>query len=74
METLGSGALRTSEPVWSRDGGELFYRNRRGYMVAVRVETESGFSARETTTLFADTGSSGTVCVASTELKRLLAK
>jgi serine/threonine-protein kinase len=44
-----------SEPAWSRDGRELFYRNRRGYMVAVRVETESGFSTRETTTLFADT-------------------
>ena len=44
-----------SEPAWSRDGRELFYRNARGYMVAVRVETESGFTARETTTLFADT-------------------
>jgi serine/threonine-protein kinase len=44
-----------TEPAWSRDGRELFYRNPRGYMVAVRVETESGFSARETTTLFADT-------------------
>ena len=41
-----------SEPLWSRDGRELFYRNQPGKMVAVRVETESGFS---TTTLFADT-------------------
>ena len=44
-----------SEPVWSRDGRELFYRNRRGYLVAVRVETASGFATRETTTLFPDT-------------------
>ena len=49
--SVGGGA----EAVWSRDGRELFYRNRRGYMVAVRVETASAFSAGETTTLFADT-------------------
>jgi serine/threonine-protein kinase len=44
-----------SEPAWSRDGRELFYRDRQGHMAAVRVETESRFATRETTTLFADT-------------------
>ena len=44
-----------AEPAWSRDGRELFYRNRRGHMVAVRVETERRFSTGESTTLFADT-------------------
>ena len=44
-----------SEPAWSRDGRELFYRDPNGNMVAVRVETESGFSVRGSTTLFADT-------------------
>ncbi len=40
------------EPVWSRDGRELFYRNREGAMVAVRVNTVGGFSVGPATTLF----------------------
>jgi eukaryotic-like serine/threonine-protein kinase len=41
-----------SEPVWARRGGELFYRNGRGEMVSVRVETSPTFAAVERTVLF----------------------
>ena len=44
-----------AEPVWSRDGRELFYRDRNGRMVAVRVETGAAFSVGAATPLFADT-------------------
>ena len=41
-----------SEPVWSRDGRELFYRNGKEEMVSVRVETGANFSIGATTALF----------------------
>jgi serine/threonine-protein kinase len=44
-----------TEPVWSRGGGELFYRNGQGDMVAVRVETEPTFSPGPTSVLFSAT-------------------
>ena len=40
-----------TEPVWSRDGGELFYRNG-AQMWVVEVETESGFTVERPTLLF----------------------
>lgn len=43
-----------SEPVWSRDGRELFFRSARRELVAVRVQTDSTFSAGATTVLFPD--------------------
>jgi serine/threonine-protein kinase len=43
------------EPVWSRDGRELFYRSGKGEMVSVRVETEKAFAIGATTVLFPDT-------------------
>lgn len=48
--SVGGGA----EPVWSRDGRELFYRNAKGSMMAVRVETTPSFSLREAAALFPD--------------------
>jgi serine/threonine-protein kinase len=44
-----------TEPVWSRRGGELFYRSGQGDMVALRVETEAAFSAGPTSALFSAT-------------------
>jgi hypothetical protein len=41
-----------TEPSWSRDGRELFYRSGRGDMVAVRVETETEFSIGPSSVLF----------------------
>jgi serine/threonine-protein kinase len=41
------------EPVWSRDGRELFYRNGKDELVSVRVETEGAFSMGTTSVLFA---------------------
>jgi Tol biopolymer transport system component len=41
------------EPVWARNGGELFYRND-DKMMAVSVETEPTFSAAKPRVLFAD--------------------
>jgi serine/threonine-protein kinase len=46
--STGGGA----EPVWSRDGRELFYRSSGGELVAVAVETEPTFSAGARTVLF----------------------
>jgi serine/threonine-protein kinase len=43
-----------SEPTWSRDGRELFYRSGAREMVALRVETEGRFSTGATTVLFSD--------------------
>jgi serine/threonine-protein kinase len=40
------------EPLWSRGGDELFYRNEAGDMVAVRVDTEPTFSPGVATPLF----------------------
>lgn len=45
--STGGGA----EPLWSRDGGELFYRNGDA-LVAVNVETETSFTASGVRTLF----------------------
>jgi serine/threonine-protein kinase len=42
-----------TEPVWSRDGRELFYRNGKDELVSVRVETEGAFSIGTTSVLFA---------------------
>ena len=47
VSTSGGG-----EPVWSRSGRELFYRNGQGDMVAVEVETEPTFSPERSTVLF----------------------
>ena len=41
-----------SEPSWSRDGRELFYRNGKGEMVSVRVGTQAAFSIDATSVLF----------------------
>jgi Tol biopolymer transport system component len=43
-----------SEPVWSRDGRELFYRNNKREIVSVRVDTQGTFSTGATTVLFSD--------------------
>ena len=43
-----------TEPAWSRDGRELFYRSGQGEMVAVRVETDGAFSTGATDALFPD--------------------
>jgi serine/threonine-protein kinase len=45
-----------SEPLWSRDGREIFYRNGQGEMVAVSVETTPAFSVGSTSVLFSDAG------------------
>ncbi|MFN2316695.1 MAG: protein kinase [Gemmatimonadales bacterium] len=42
------------EPLWSRDGRELFYRTDRGEVVAVGVTTSSGFAAQNPEILFTD--------------------
>ncbi len=44
-----------SEPAWSRDGREIFYRNGQGDLVAVRVETEARFSVGTASVLFSAT-------------------
>jgi serine/threonine-protein kinase len=44
-----------SEPVWSRSGRELFYRNGQGELVAVQVETEPTFARGATRVLFSAT-------------------
>lgn len=41
-----------SEPLWSRSGDELFYRNGKGDVVSVRVKTEGPFAIGATTVLF----------------------
>jgi hypothetical protein len=41
-----------SEPQWSRDGRELFYRGGNGDLVAVPVRTEPVFAAGTPTVLF----------------------
>ncbi len=46
--SVGSG----SEPLWSRDGRELFYRNGQGEVVAVRVGDGRDFAVGATTVLF----------------------
>jgi serine/threonine-protein kinase len=43
-----------TEPLWSRDGRELFYRNSQGEMVAVRVQTDPVFSVGPASVLFSD--------------------
>lgn len=42
------------EPVWSRDGRELFYRNNKRELVAVQVGTERSFSIGSSSALFSD--------------------
>jgi serine/threonine-protein kinase len=44
-----------TEPVWSRDGRELFYRSQ-GRMMAVSVQTAPTFSTGEVRDLFSTTG------------------
>jgi Tol biopolymer transport system component len=44
-------AASGTEPRWSRDGRELFYRNA-DTLFAVQVQTQSGFAAGERTALF----------------------
>jgi Tol biopolymer transport system component len=41
-----------TEPAWSRDGRELFYRSGAGDLVAVRVGEQGSFSVGTSTTLF----------------------
>jgi hypothetical protein len=43
-----------SEPLWSRDGRELFYRNGKQELVSARVETQAAFSIGATSVLFSD--------------------
>jgi Tol biopolymer transport system component len=43
-----------SEPVWSRDGRELFYRNGTGQLVSVRVDIGDAFSIGATSPLFSE--------------------
>ena len=45
-----------SEPLWSRDGTELFYRNGMNQLVSVRVQTTGAFSIGATSVLFSDGG------------------
>jgi len=45
-----------AEPLWSRDGRELFYRNAQLDMVAVPVEIEPTFSAGPASVLFSSVG------------------
>lgn len=42
------------EPLWSRDGRELFYRTDRGEVVAVGVTTTPGFASQNPVVLFTD--------------------
>jgi len=42
------------EPIWSRDGRELFYRNSKREIVSVRVETQGRFSTGAASVLFSD--------------------
>jgi len=42
------------EPLWSRDGREIFYRNPKRELVSVRVETQNTFTIGTTTVLFPD--------------------
>jgi serine/threonine-protein kinase len=48
-----------SEPVWSRDGSRLFYRDGRSF-VAARVRTTGGFAVESRTPLFSDGFTSAT--------------
>lgn len=48
--SVGGGA----EPLWSRDGRELFYRNGRRELVSIRVETHGTFSIGATSVVFPD--------------------
>jgi serine/threonine-protein kinase len=43
-----------SEPLWSRDGTELFYRNGTNQLVSVKVQTTGAFSIGATSVLFSD--------------------
>jgi serine/threonine-protein kinase len=43
---------RGTEPLWSHHGTELFYRDGRGNMIAVQVQTKPVFSAGRPTALF----------------------
>jgi serine/threonine-protein kinase len=45
-----------TEPVWSRSGKELFYRDGDGNLVAVKVKSRPTFSADTSTILFSATG------------------
>ena len=45
-----------TEPLWSHRGGELFYRDGGGNMVAVEVKTTSTFSMGRSAVLFSATG------------------
>ncbi|HUG28584.1 MAG TPA: protein kinase [Gemmatimonadales bacterium] len=42
------------EPLWSRDGQEIFYRTDRGEVVAVGVTTTPGFASENPVVLFTD--------------------
>jgi serine/threonine-protein kinase len=42
------------EPLWSRDGRELFYRTDRGELMAVAVTTTPGFASQNPVVLFTD--------------------
>jgi hypothetical protein len=48
------------QPLWSRDGRELFYRTVRGALMAVEIQTEPTFSASTPRRLF-DVGGLGLV-------------
>jgi serine/threonine-protein kinase len=41
-----------TEPKWSRDGSELFYKNLNRYLVAAKVNTRRGFSIARRVVLF----------------------
>ena len=41
-----------SRPLWAPDGGELFYLSSSGQLMAVRVETEPGFTLGNAVLLF----------------------
>ncbi|MFI5244729.1 MAG: TolB family protein, partial [Gemmatimonadales bacterium] len=45
-----------TEPLWSHRGGELFYRDGAGFLVAVEVKTASTFSMGRSTALFPAAG------------------
>jgi hypothetical protein len=49
---VSTGGEGGTEPLWSRGGSEIFYRNGRDEMVAVPVETDPTFAPRLPTVLF----------------------
>ena len=52
LSTALADRYTIGEPVWSRDGTELFYKNTNRELVSVGVDTRAGFSIRGREVLF----------------------